>query len=277
MGPRVLVVDDDPWILRMVVASLERQAYVVDGASSGRQALAMADRNPPDLVISDIMMPDVDGWTLIRRLRQDNRLCAVPVIVLTALEQDSSKLNEFGIDPAHHVSKPFRFRDLQAAIKRALTNRSAPATPPPLPPAVRSNLGASPTPCSSAPAFPPVATPSRRSRATALDGRLEQVRLSSLLTMMEMERKDGSVTISTPDGETGQIDLRSGRVIRASLASRPDAPGRDCVFIMLTWRHGWFSFKARRFDDAQDTVRSSTTHLLLEGARLIDEARHNNH
>jgi len=312
MGARVLVVDDDPWILRMVTASLEKRSYVVDTAKEGRQALVRAEAHPPDVIISDLMMPVMDGWTFVRELRQNPRLSRVPIIFLTALGQDEARigqLGELGIGPDDYLPKPFRFEDLQRRVSRALA-RSEPSSrgaipetqpappvpaassppapavaPPPYPypyPAAQGAYGYPPSypypyPSPTAYAYPPRPEPNRPpsppsrppKRATALNGRLEQLQLSSLLVMMEMERKAGVLTLK---GTThGRIFLRGGQVICAKLDDRPELSGRECVYEMLRWDQGTFSFNAMEVD-MEDTVNSTTTHLLMEGARLIDES-----
>ena len=108
-------------------------------------------------------------------------------------------------------------------------------------------------------------------RTTALNGRLEQLQLSSLLVMMEMERKNGLLSLKdSKTGATGRIFLRGGQVISANL-SQPAHDGKEAVYEMLRWKAGTFSFNAMDVE-MEDTVKSSTTHLLMEGARLIDEA-----
>jgi len=109
-------------------------------------------------------------------------------------------------------------------------------------------------------------------RSTAMSGRLEQLGLSSLLVMMEMERKDGVLTLKELEsGVIGRIFLRRGQVVSARTDTAPPSEGRASVYTMLTWKAGAFSFNAMEVD-MEDTVQSSTTHLLMEGARLMDEA-----
>lgn len=353
MGARVLVVDDDPWILRMVTATLQKRDYVVDTAREGRQALQRASANPPDVIISDVMMPVMDGWTFVEQLRRDPRLSTIPVIFLTALGKDEARIAELGLSPDDFLAKPFRFDALEKRVAAALA-KPAPApiqphpqasmpahpsadpyAPPPgstpapgtyggQPAGARESYtspgayGAAATPAPNpgyaaphAPAAPPHAEepplggfapdfparqaqpqaqeplrappktaevraaaagtePRRTRRTTALNGRLEQLQLSSLLVMMEMERKDGLLALKdSRTGIVGRIFLRRGQVICAKLGDTDT--GKECVYDMLSWKAGTFSFNAMEVE-MEDTINSSTTHLLMEGARLIDEA-----
>ena len=79
MAPRVLIADDDAWILRMVSTVLEKRGYVVETATDGEDAYARALKNPPDLVITDVMMPRMDGWSLVRALRARPEMGLLPV------------------------------------------------------------------------------------------------------------------------------------------------------------------------------------------------------
>jgi CheY-like chemotaxis protein len=434
MGSRVLVVDDDPWILRMVTATLEKKKYVVDTAREGRQALERAQSKRPDVIITDIMMPVMDGWTFVQHLRADPRLAGTPVIFLTALSREEAKLAQMGLSPDDYLAKPFRFDDLETRVSKAIArgpahvsglfvppdesgvfggkdsgiyeaveeieaepepeegaphptperisftplpsfsepdpepvekrrhptpppkSNSLPPTPPQPPssgsaPSVPTGMppgyyppgyagyGQQPgypsgysggyppgfppgypgyppqqgyppgypqqggyPPAGYPPGFPvpgappggaPVpgapnaeakdeeadkkTVPKRPTtgvprRPTALNGRLEQLGLSSLLVMMEMERKDGVLTLKeSDDSGTGRIFLRGGQVICAKFDNDADRDGKECVYEMLAWKKGTFSFNATEVD-MEDTINSSTTHLLMEGARLMDEA-----
>src|SRR5262245_1192820 len=81
-APRILVVDDDAWILRMVTTVLEKRGYEVVVARDGEDGLKKAEADLPDLVITDVMMPRLDGWTLVRKLRSKPEFAFVPVIFL---------------------------------------------------------------------------------------------------------------------------------------------------------------------------------------------------
>src|SRR5690606_15184650 len=147
-------------------------------------------------------------------------------------------------------------------VARAVAKSGASASvPPPPPPSRRPARGASGSGATPLPATPPPPP-------TALQGRLEQLQLSSLLIMLELERKAGVLTLRAHD--TGRIFLNAGRVVGAKLEGQPALDGRECVYAMLPWREGAFSFTPKEVD-MPDTVQSSTTHLLMEGARRLDE------
>jgi CheY-like chemotaxis protein len=425
---RVLVVDDDPWILRMVSSSLEKKGtYSVDTARDGQQALHKAQAQRPDLIISDVMMPVMDGWALVQHLRADPELADVPVLFLTALGKDEDRLRALGLKPDDYVSKPFRFDDLERRVLKTLAKRGrvdepagftqpagfnqrgfgaapgpgpspsgfgapgpgpggfgappggfgqAPQGYPPQPqgyppqpqgyppqpqgyppqqqgyppqpqgyppqpqgyppqqapggfghpggfgqpgggypqpggfgapgfaapqqgygpPAHSTGHGPGPghpaappqgyghAPAPAAPVadddgVPEAVDPSSSGsftggmKRTGLSGRLEQLGLSSLLVMMEMERKDGVLQLqNSTDKKVGRIFIRKGQVIQARIDKDDvERNGPHSVYHMLTWAKGRFHFTAMDIE-MEDLVHASTTSLLMEGARLIDEA-----
>lgn len=385
---RVLVVDDDPWILRMVSSSLQKRNFIVETARDGKQALERAIAAPPSLIITDVMMPVMDGWTFVQHLRSDASLSRIPVLFLTALGKDEGRLAQLGIKEEDYIPKPFRFDDLErrvsAALAKAESNQAMPAspqTPPPgaypqggypgqqpgypgqppggYPPPQPGQGGYPPPQPGGYPGYPPqqpggypqpgppgypqgypgypqqppgqgypqqppgypggypqqppggypgyppqqpgqgypqqppgypqqpppqpTATPPTHpapdpaasgtfsnKRSSGLSGRLEQLGLSSLLVMMEMERKDGVLRLQDDEGTDGRIFIRQGQCIQAKLDQQANLEDKQCVYEMLRWQKGKFSFSAMDVD-MENKIQSSTTGLLMEGARLIDE------
>jgi DNA-binding response OmpR family regulator len=121
----VLVVDDDPTILEVVVRYLEHAGLHVAVARDGRAALDAAIESPPDLVILDLMLPEVDGLEVCRRLQA---LAPVPVIMLTAKGDESDRIIGLDIGADDYITKPFSPRELVARAKAVLRRASAPLT-----------------------------------------------------------------------------------------------------------------------------------------------------
>ncbi len=278
---RILIVDDDPWILRMVSTLLEKRGYKILTAADGEEGLFRADQMRPDLIISDVMMPKMDGWAMIKALRSRPEFGIVPVIFLTALGGEEDRMKGFRLGADDYLPKPFRFEDLDHRVTKALDKgktakaaaaqvMAAPTGPPPIPPAVpATKLPSSPggRPTASTPPFP-------TSKPVGIHGTLEQLGLSSLLVILEMERKSGILRVEKP-GSTGRIFAREGRIIAARIdgdnAPKDGRKGAQAVYNMLTWTAGRFDFSVVDVD-MEDEVQSTTTNLLMEGARLIDEA-----
>jgi two-component system alkaline phosphatase synthesis response regulator PhoP len=114
---RILVVDDDPGIVKLVRAYLEQVGFEVAVAYDGKKAMQIARNNRPDLVILDLMLPEMDGWDVCRALRKESD---VPIIMLTARVEESDKLIGLELGADDYVTKPFSPRELVARVRSVL-------------------------------------------------------------------------------------------------------------------------------------------------------------
>jgi diguanylate cyclase (GGDEF)-like protein len=119
-GEGILVVDDDPFIARLLEIELRAAGYEVRTASDGQKALELVAESCPDLVLADVMMPNMDGYELIRRLRQDGRTGSLSVIMLTARGLSADKLEGFSVGADDYIVKPFDTPELLARIRNVL-------------------------------------------------------------------------------------------------------------------------------------------------------------
>jgi diguanylate cyclase (GGDEF)-like protein len=119
-GERVLVTDDDPFIARLLEIELRAAGYDVRVASDGQMALGIAREWVPELVLADVMMPNMDGFELTRHLRQDTKTSAVSVIMLTARGLSADKLEGFSVGADDYIVKPFDTPELLARIRGVL-------------------------------------------------------------------------------------------------------------------------------------------------------------
>ena len=114
---RVLVVDDDPGIVKLVRTYLEQVGFEVAVAYDGKKAMQIARNDRPDLVILDLMLPEMDGWDVCRALRKESD---VPIIMLTARVEESDKLIGLELGADDYVTKPFSPRELVARVRSVL-------------------------------------------------------------------------------------------------------------------------------------------------------------
>lgn len=119
-GESLLVADDDPFIARLLEIELRAAGYDVRVASDGVEAFELAQERSPDLVLADVMMPNMDGFELTRRLRQDPRTATVSIIMLTARGLSADKLEGFAIGADDYIVKPFDTPELLARIRGVL-------------------------------------------------------------------------------------------------------------------------------------------------------------
>ena len=122
MQPKVLIVDDIPSNLGLICQTLEAENYNIFVAHNGNMALASVHRNAPDLIILDIMMPDIDGYEVCRRLKANEAAAKIPVIFITAKDDQKSVLEGFSAGGVDYITKPFEKTEVQARVRTHLQN-----------------------------------------------------------------------------------------------------------------------------------------------------------
>jgi two-component system OmpR family response regulator len=137
--PRVLVVDDEPNIRELVQVALKFHGCTVSTAANGNDAMRQAETTKPDLIVLDVMLPDIDGFEVCRRLRASGN--EVPVIFLTARDTSSDTVTGLAIGGDDYVTKPFSVEALVARV-RAVLRRAARSAPPQEPGVVDGTLRA---------------------------------------------------------------------------------------------------------------------------------------
>ena len=235
---RALVVDDSEVSRKAIVGALESFGHQVVAAEHGLDALGKAMKDPPDVVLTDVAMPVMDGWQLLRLLRARDTTRNVPVIFLTALdtEEDRIKGYELGVDD--FVAKPFAPDELAARVVRIVMRTRW------------EGLGAS---------------------DNSMSGDLKQVTLPSLLAFTEAERRSGLITILTPQQKEARIGVRQGVVTSVQLPD-PDAPASlfERLLLVLDWDEGRFTMDEMELVASDESV--GVQMALLEHARRKDEA-----
>jgi len=117
---RILIGDDEPFLRDMVAFKLRNQGHDVTVAVDGGQALELAQTGRPDLILLDVMMPGLDGFEVLRRLKADAALRAIPVIMLTAKGQERDVISGLSGGATDYVVKPFSLKELSMRIDKAL-------------------------------------------------------------------------------------------------------------------------------------------------------------
>ncbi len=113
----ILTADDDPQLLRLIARNLQLEDYDVLVASDGKQALEQIEQHAPDLVLLDVMMPRMDGFTVCQRVRE---FSAVPIIIVTARGQDQDKVRGLDLGADDYLTKPFSIEELLARVRAVL-------------------------------------------------------------------------------------------------------------------------------------------------------------
>jgi DNA-binding response OmpR family regulator len=232
----VLVVDDDPGYQKTAAAPFRARGDYVRIAGDGMDALAMCLKEPPDIILSDVQMPRMDGWQLLRLVRSRPQLQTVPIIFLTTLSGEEERLRGYQLGVDDFVAKPYRSIELRARVDR-LTARARAAA--------------------------------RKEEKNSLRGDLAQVSLPSLFTFLELERKTGRLAVL---GEkSGYVWVRDGRPLRVEIEdAEPYLSQSEMMTALLDWRDGQFDFSSEPVE-GDDKLSTSFTALLLEHARVSDE------
>jgi CheY-like chemotaxis protein len=118
--PVIMVVDDQPANLKLMEDMLVSEGYTVRSFPRGRMALANAAEFPPDLILLDVTMPEMDGFTVCERLKADPKLASIPVIFLSALNETEDKIKAFQCGGVDYVTKPFQMEEVHARVKTHL-------------------------------------------------------------------------------------------------------------------------------------------------------------
>jgi len=121
-GEKILIIDDEASIRANIQRFLRLEGYVVQEAVNGFAGLASVAANPPDLIICDVMMPEMDGFTVLAKLRERTETATIPFIFLTAsVEQDDQRFG-LAIGANAYLSKPFKLSELLAMVRQKLAS-----------------------------------------------------------------------------------------------------------------------------------------------------------
>ena len=126
---RVLCIEDHPEMIELIRLILGRRGFDVVGAAGGQEGLEVMQDDPPDLVLLDLMMPDMDGWEVYRQIKANDRLKKIPVIAVTAKAQGIDRvlgLHIAGMDD--FITKPFGPKELVASVEHVLGSSAGPKT-----------------------------------------------------------------------------------------------------------------------------------------------------
>ncbi len=120
MGKRILVVDDDPELVELVRYNLEAAGYLVRAAGDGAEGLKMARAQRPDLIVLDLMMPELDGFSVCEILRRDSTTADIPIFILTAVATELARCAGLEAGADAYITKPFSVKGLMNRVRKAL-------------------------------------------------------------------------------------------------------------------------------------------------------------
>ena len=232
----VLLVDDSVSVRLAIGDVLRSQGMRVRVAEHGLEGLSMALKRAPQVLLTDLEMPVMDGWKLLQMVRARPRLSHVPVVFLTRLSDEASRLKGYRLGVDDYLPKDTPPDELVARLL-AVAGRRWRAR--------------------------------ERGAGQGLRGDLAQVGLGSLLAFLEAEGRSGALHLEHPEGDAAILHMTRGRLARVeNLGSFTSV--EDRVFELLDWSAGTFEFTAGEGGPAPDEARA-VRYLLLEHARRQDE------
>jgi DNA-binding response OmpR family regulator len=230
----LLLVDGDAKNLRVMEVSLKKAGFQVTTAVNGRDALEKVQISPPDLVLSDTRLAELDGFELCRRLKADERLGNVPFVFLTSQKALEDKVRGLELGGEDYLTKPIYIREIVTRVKMILQKADKERF-------------------------------ERRETRGGFSGNLADMGVVDLVQTFEVGRKTGLVRI---EGEhTGAIFFRDGRVVDAELGK---LTGENAFYRVLNTFDGKFEVHFAPVE-RPDRIEVSTQGLLLEGMRRLDE------
>ena len=235
---QLLLVDADPRSVRVLEVSLKKAGYSVTTASDGADALSKIEFSIPDLILTDTRLPRLDGYELVRRLKEHAEFAQLPVVFLTSQKSIEDKIRGLELGVEDYLTKPIFVRELIARVNLLLARRTQEK----------------------------MATSMPTSRRTRLSGSLEDMGVVDLLQTFEISRKSGIARISDGRRET-RVYFRDGKVVDAELGQ---LRGEEAVYRSLIWISGSFEVEFCPVSN-EDIIPTSTQGLLMEGMRRVDE------
>ena len=225
--------------MRVLEVSLKQAGYTITSARDGLDAIAKLEQSEPHLVITDTRLPRLDGYGLVRKMKENASWARIPVVFLTGQKSVEDKIRGLELGVEDYLTKPIFVRELLARVHVLLARRAQEQLT-----QARSTLSGS----------------------NKFSGSSDDMSLVDLLQTFEMARKSGTLRL-TSGANTLQIFVREGKIIDAELGS---LRGEEAVYRGLVWPRSEFEVEFGVVS-REDVVGTTTESILMEGLRRVDE------
>jgi DNA-binding response OmpR family regulator len=235
---QLLLVDADPRSLRVLEVSLRKAGYSVTTAVDGADALTKLELSTPDLVLSDTRLPKLDGYALVRRLKERVEWASIPVVFLTSQKSVEDKIRGLELGVEDYLTKPIFVRELIARVNLLIARRTHDSF------ATRHTTGG----------------------RTRFSGSIQDMAVVDLLQTFEVSRKSGIVHLKTAT-QFGHVYFREGKIVDADMGR---LRGEEAIYRALIWNEAEFEVEFSNVKN-DDIMETSTQGILMEGMRRVDE------
>ncbi|MBX7153159.1 response regulator [bacterium] len=238
MGKKILIVDDNKTVRTLLGINLRKENYEVIEADNGVEGLVVVNEQKPDLVISDILMPQMDGFEFCKRVRETSSIPMVPFIFLTSIDQVATELRGFrtGADDyliKSNLKKEELIGKVEAMLNKAQEFKQA-----------------------------------EREIQEGLSGKLSDLSLVDVFQLLMMNKKTGILTI-TSGNDKAEIHFDEGRMVHAEFKQ---FAGEEAIYNLGEWREGTFRFESVSIQ-VMPTIHTATMNVIMEYCRVTDEKK----
>jgi DNA-binding response OmpR family regulator len=234
----IVIVDDNPHVLKLLRISLEKAGYEIHSAENGDEGLEVVNKIQPDLIISDVMMPQTDGIEFCWMIRENSATPMVPFIFLTSLEDRDMEIRGFRAGADEYLVKPVDRNVLLAKVE-TLLNRAKRVR------AMDSETTA---------------------QVKGFEGNLADLSLAEVIQLLNQNKRNGTLEITSI--VTGKIVFKQGNIIFATAGKEE---GVEAINRLVALSDGSFKFEPLEAKITPN-INGSTMNILLEALRLMDEA-----
>lgn len=239
MAGKILIVDDNPSVLKLLNISLSKAGYNIVEADNGETAFEVANKEHPDLIISDIMMPQMDGIELCWMIRENSEIPIVPFIFLTSFDDSEMEIRGFRAGADEYLSKPIDRKELLERVEELLERTGKLKT-----------------------------IDDTTEAKKAFSGDLIDLSIVELVQMLNLNKKSGILRI---EGENnGEIYLKDGQLFGAKTSTKV---GEEAIYELVTMTKGSFNFELSN-KELDQNITNSTMNVIMEACRIMDENRH---
>jgi CheY-like chemotaxis protein len=235
-NPTILVADGDPKNLQILRESLEASGFEVIVASDGLQAWQKISSDVPDLILSEVNLPKLDGFQLLEKLKADPVTSSIPLMFLTNRRELQDRVRSLRGGVKDYMIKPLHVKEVIARVRMILRRMER----------IREEEIES---------------------TRKLAGRLDELSVIDLIESLGMERKTGVLTLFNANNKCGEIYFRDGAVVNASLGN---LKAEKAVYQMLPWKRGHFTMIFKEIN-IPDEISVSNLGLLLHGFKRMEE------